>query len=44
MPYFSTSPDMNLIEKYWRWMKQALHKRKKQPITKAEIEVAILEE
>jgi hypothetical protein len=35
---------MNPIKKYWRWMKQALYKRKKQPTTEAEIEAAILKE
>jgi hypothetical protein len=25
LPYPSTSPDMNPIEKCWRWIKQALH-------------------
>jgi len=27
LPYPSTSPDMNPIEKCWRWIKQALHRR-----------------
>jgi hypothetical protein len=44
MLHLSTSPDMNLIEKYWRRIKQALHRRKHQPITIAEIEVAVTEE
>jgi hypothetical protein len=44
MPHPSTSPDMNPIEKCWRWIKQALHRRKRQPITEAEIEAAVTEE
>ena len=44
MPHPSTSPDMNPIEKCWRRMKQALHRRKNQPTTEAEMEAAILEE
>jgi transposase len=36
MPHPSTSPDMNPIEKCWRWIKQALHRRKRQPTTEAE--------
>jgi hypothetical protein len=38
-----SSPDINPIEKYWRRMKQALHRRKRQPITEAEMEAIILE-
>lgn len=44
MPHPSTSPDMNPIEKCWRRMKQALHRRKKQPTTEAEMQAAIIEE
>jgi hypothetical protein len=44
MPHPFTSPDMNLIEKFWRRMKQVLHRRKRQPITETEMEAAILEE
>jgi hypothetical protein len=44
MPYPSTSPDMNPIEKCWRRIKQALHRRRHQPTTAAEMEIAVLEE
>jgi transposase len=44
MPHPSISPDMNPIEKYWRQIKQALHRRKHQLINVAEIEAAVLEE
>ena len=44
MPYPSMSPDMNLIEKCWRRIKQALHRRCKQLTTIAEIERIVLEE
>jgi hypothetical protein len=44
MPYLSTSPDMNPIEKCWRRVKQALHRRRHQPTTAAEIETMVLEE
>jgi hypothetical protein len=44
MPYPSTSPDMNPIEKCWRYIKQALHRRRKQPTTVAEMEAAVTEE
>jgi hypothetical protein len=44
IPHLSTSPNMNPIEKYWRWIKQALHRRKRQPITEAEIETTVTEE
>jgi transposase len=40
----STSPDMNPIEKCWRRIKQALHRRRRQPTTEAEMEVMVLEE
>jgi len=36
MPHPSTSPDMNPIEKCWRRIKQALHRRRKQPTTVAQ--------
>ncbi|KAG4430256.1 hypothetical protein IFR05_014252, partial [Cadophora sp. M221] len=39
----STSPDMNPIEKCWR-IKQALHRRRRQPTTEVEMEVMVLEE
>jgi hypothetical protein len=35
---------MNPIEKCWRRIKQALHRRKKQPTTIAEMESAVTEE
>jgi hypothetical protein len=44
MPHTFTSPDMNPIEKCWRWIKQALHRRKRQPTTEAEMEAAVTEE
>jgi len=44
MPHPSTSPDMNPIEKCWRRIKQALHRRKHQPTTEAEMEAAVTEE
>jgi transposase len=44
MPHPSTSPDMNPIEKCWRRIKQALHRRRKQPTTKAEMEAMVQEE
>lgn len=44
MPHPSTSPDMNPIEKVWRRMKQALHRRQHQPTNEAEMEQAIREE
>jgi len=44
MPHPSTSPDMNPIEKCWRRIKQALHRRKHQPTTEAQMEVAVTEE
>ncbi|PMD52223.1 uncharacterized protein K444DRAFT_621368 [Hyaloscypha bicolor E] len=42
--YPSISPDMNPIEKCWRWIKQALHRRYHQPITEAEMRQAVLVE
>ena len=44
MPHPSTSPDMNPIEKCWRRIKQALHRRKHQPTTIAEMQAAVTEE
>ncbi|KAF8847761.1 hypothetical protein BDZ45DRAFT_778899, partial [Acephala macrosclerotiorum] len=44
MPHSSTSSDMNPIEKCWRWIKQALHRRLHQPTTEAEMRQAVLEE
>jgi transposase len=44
MPHPSTSPDMNPIEKCWRRIKQALHRRRHQPTTAAEMETMVLEE
>jgi transposase len=44
MPHPSTSPDMNAIEKCWRRIKQALHRRRRQPTTEAEMEAIVLEE
>jgi hypothetical protein len=44
MPHPSTSPDMNPIEKCWRRIKQALHRRRKQPTNTAEMEEIIREE
>jgi hypothetical protein len=44
MPHPSISPDMNPIEKCWRRIKQALHRRPHQPTNEAEMEAAVLEE
>jgi transposase len=44
MPHPSTSPDMNPIEKCWRRIKQALHRRRRQPTTVAEMQAMVLEE
>ena len=44
MPHPSTSPDMNLIEKCWRRIKQALHRCRRQPTTEAEMRAAVTEE
>jgi hypothetical protein len=43
-PYPAISPDMNPIEKCWRWIKQAIHRRNKQPRNEAEIVAAVREE
>ena len=34
---------MNLIEKCWRRIKQALHRRNRQPINEAEMQAAVTE-
>ena len=44
MPHPSTSPDMNPIEKCWRRIKQALHRRCRQPTTEAEMRAVMTEE
>jgi transposase len=44
MPHPSTSPDMNPIEKCWKRIKQALHRRWRQPIIVAEMEEMVREE
>jgi len=44
MPHPSTSPDMNPIEKCWRWIKQRLHRRKRQPTNEEKMQAAIREE
>ena len=44
MPHPSISPDMNPIEKCWRYVKQALHRRERQPTNEAEMEQAVREE
>jgi transposase len=44
MPYPSTLPDMNPIEKCWRWIKQRLHRRQHQPTNEEEIQAAVTEE
>jgi len=38
------SPDMNPIEKCWRRIKQALHRRQRQPTNEAEMVAAVREE
>jgi hypothetical protein len=43
-PHPAISPDMNPIEKCWRRIKQALHRRQRQPTTEAEMVAAVLEE
>jgi hypothetical protein len=42
-PHPSMSPDMNPIEKCWRWIKQALHRRNQQPTNEAEMQAAVTE-
>jgi transposase len=44
IPHPSTSPDMNPIEKCWQWIKQSLHRRRRQPTTEAEMRQFVLEE
>jgi transposase len=44
MPHPAISPDMNPIEKCWRRIKQALHRRIHQPTTELEMEIAVQEE
>lgn len=44
MPHPSSSPDMNPIEKCWRYIKQSLHRRRHQPTTEAEMRQFVLEE
>jgi transposase len=39
----STSPDMNPIEKCWCRIKQALHRRNRQPTNEAEMQAAMTE-
>jgi transposase len=43
-PHPAISPDMNPIEKCWRWIKQALHRRNRQPTTETKMVATILEE
>ncbi|KUJ13345.1 uncharacterized protein LY89DRAFT_672563 [Mollisia scopiformis] len=43
-PHPAVSPDMNPIEKCWRRIKQALHRRLRQPTTEVQMVVAVLEE
>jgi len=43
-PHPAISPDMNPIEKCWRWIKQALHRRNRQPTNEAEMVAAVREE
>jgi transposase len=43
-PHPAISPDMNPIEKCWRWIKQALHRRQKQPTNEVEMVAAVFEE
>jgi hypothetical protein len=40
----STSPNLNLIKKCWRAMKQSLHRCKIQPINEIDIANAMIEE
>ena len=44
MPHPSTSPDMNPIEKCWRWIKQRLHRRQHQLTNEEEMRAAVTEE
>jgi transposase len=43
-PHPASSPDMNPIEKCWRRIKQALHRRNRQPTNKQEMRDAVTEE
>ena len=42
--HLAISPNMNPIEKCWRRIKQALHRRQRQPTNEAEMQAAVLEE
>jgi hypothetical protein len=44
MAYPFISLDINPIEKYWCWIKQALHRRQHQLTIEAEMRQAVLEE
>jgi hypothetical protein len=44
MPHPSTLPDINPIKKYWRWIKQRLHRRQHQPTNEEEMQAAVTEE
>jgi len=43
MPHLSTSPIMNPIEKCWRRIKQALHRRRKQHSIEEKMRAMVLE-
>jgi transposase len=43
-PHPAISPDMNPIEKCWRRIKQAIHRRQIQPTDEAQIVIAVTEE
>ena len=43
-PHPVISPDMNPTKKYWRRIKQVLHRRQRQPTNEAKIIAAVLEE
>ncbi|KAF4626630.1 hypothetical protein G7Y89_g11531 [Cudoniella acicularis] len=43
MPHLSSSPDINPIEKCWRYVKQTLYRRLRQPTTEAEMEITVRE-
>jgi len=43
-PHPAISPDMNPIEKCWRRIKQALHRRNRQPTTEVQMVAAVMEE
>ena len=42
--YLVISPDKNPTEKCWQRIKQALHRRQRQPTNEAEMQAAVLEE